>query len=118
MIFGTASRKLPLLATAALVAISLTACASRGTSVKPPSDPVKDQVESLALKACAAPADLMAPVIAEPEVPTPRDPVVGLQPDEMFVYSQALAEWGTRGWATVLGWQNRERALGPCVKTQ
>jgi len=60
----------------------------------------------------------MAAPVPEPEVPEPRDPAIGLQPDELYIYSQSLAEWGTQGWGRVLGWQHRERALGPCVKTQ
>ena len=54
----------------------------------------------------------------EPEIPAARDPAKGLQPDELYVYSQIVAEWGTRGWAAFSDWQERERTLGPCVKAQ
>lgn len=83
--------------------------------MKPNEQPVREETDKLALVACAAPVDLMRATEPEPDPGQPRDPVVGFQPDELVVYSQALAEWGARGWHRVLDWQDRERKLGPCV---
>lgn len=82
----------------------------------PVANPVTEQIDQLEVKACAAPADLMRAPEAEPEVPTPRDPLKGLQTDELYLYAQSLAEWGTRGWHAFTDWQDRERTLGSCVR--
>lgn len=76
---------------------------------------MKQQIDLTALLACAASADLMRKTEPEPELPEPRDPTIGFQPDELVIALERVAEWGARGWNRVLDWQERESKLGPCI---
>lgn len=79
-------------------------------------NPVRDQLPALEAEICRPAGDLLRPAEPEPLVPTPRDPAQGLQPDELFVYAQTLAEWGSRGWYRTRDWIDRENTLGSCIR--
>ena len=60
----------------------------------------------------------MRPVRLEPSLPEPRAGPNGLEPDQLVEHIQSLAEWGHENANRVLDWQDRERELGPCLRSQ
>ena len=103
-------------ASVALALILLSSCGTIAPIESPVLNPVRDQLPELQATICRPAGDLLRPVEPEPLVPTPRDPEQGLQPDELLVYTQTLAEWGSRGWYRTRDWIDRENTLGSCTR--